>query len=220
MRRYELAQRFATNNRRHPTVRNYSKQLGTLCFTGVVLIVTISSVNPASAAAVIFHDGSLTPAASTTSTLFLGLERSPKQIPLQSLPSVSHPPSPRSPLLLVQTPTQSVPLSPTTLPPANFPMPQDGVVNVPPVNDSEAATPNASIPEAPPAALPSSDFPSDQTPAVRVPPLQPIPTETPTPITVSQPVEPPAKKVSPALGSSSVIEFGQPLPKVIVPTND
>ncbi|HEY9670221.1 MAG TPA: hypothetical protein V6D11_02165 [Waterburya sp.] len=220
MRRYELAQRFSTSNRRHPTLWHDSNQLGTLCCTGVLLIVTISSVNQASAAAALFHEGLLTPVASTTSIAFLGLERSQKQVQLQSLPLLSHPHRQRSPLVLVQTPTQSLPLSPTTLPPANFPIPQDGVVNVPPVNGSEAATPNASTPETPPATLPSSALPTDQTPAVRVPPLQPIPIETPTPITTSQPVEPPAKKVSPALGSSPVIEFGQPLPKAIVPTND
>lgn len=220
MRRYELAQRFSTSDRRHPTLWHDSYQRGTLCFTGVLLIVSISSANQASAAAALFNHGSLTPSASTTSALLLGLERSQKQVQLESLPLLSHPHRQRSPLLLVQTPTQSIPLSPTTLPPANFPTPQSGVVNVPPVNGSEATLQNTSTPETPPATLPSSALPTDQTPAVRVPPLQPIPTETITPVTPSQPIEPPAKKVSPALGSSSVIEFGQPLPKAIVPTNE
>lgn len=220
MGRYKLVKRFLTSDRRHPIVWNSLNQPGVPCFIGGVFIVAISSVSQTPTVATLFNDGQLAAVASQPSIFLLGLERSQKQVQIQSLPSASLPHRQRSPLLLVQTPTQSVPLSPTTLPPANFPMPQDGVVNVPPVNDSEAATPNASIPETPPATLPSSALPSDQTSSVRVPPLQSSPTETPTPITTSQPVEPPAKKVSPALGSSPVIEFGQPLPKAIVPTND
>ena len=220
MGRYELAQRFLTSDRRHPIVWHYSNQLGVLCFIGAVFIVAVSSVSQTPAVATLFNDGPLTPVASQPSIVLLGLERSPQQVQLQSIPSASHPHSQRLHLLLVQTLTQNVPLSPTTLPPANFPMPQNGVVNVPPVNGGDATMQDSSDPETPPATLPLPPFPTNRTPDVRVPPLEPISTETLTPAPTSQPVEPPAKKLSPALRSSPVIEFGQPLPKAIAPTSD
>jgi hypothetical protein len=100
-----------------------------------------------------------------------------------------------------------------TLPPANLPANQTSVVNVPLVNRPEASTAIAQTWTMPPATLPPAVFPTNQTPTVSVPPLQPIPTQTPTPVTTSQPLERASESVSPALSSSPVIEFGQPLPK-------
>lgn len=115
--------------------------------------------------------------------------------------------------LIAQTATEAAPMSPDSLPPANLPTNQTGVVNAPPVNRPEASTPVLPTTAMPPATLPPTVFSTNQTPAVSVPSLQPIPEQTPTPVTTSPPLDRQPESVSPALSSSSVVEFGQPLPK-------
>lgn len=91
---------------------------------------------------------------------------------------------------------------------------QGGVVDVASVNNRlEASILIAQTPTTIPATLPPAVLPTNQTPTVSVPPLQPIPSQTPTPVTTFQPLERSPERVSPAVSSSPVIEFGQPLPK-------
>lgn len=91
---------------------------------------------------------------------------------------------------------------------------QGGVVDVASVNNRlEASILIAQTPTTIPATLPPAVLPANQTPTVSVPPLQPIPSQTPTPVTTFQPLERSPESVSPAVSSSPVIEFGQPLPK-------
>ena len=89
---------------------------------------------------------------------------------------------------------------------------QGGVVDVP-SNRLEASILIAQTPTTIPATLPATVLPANQTPTVSVPPLQPTPSQTPTPVTTFQPLERSPESVSPAVSSSPVIEFGQPLPK-------
>lgn len=221
----KLTQGFWISSRQNLAAWNRQKKLLTLSFTSAVMIVAISSMGKASATAALLTDGRFAPA-----DLQYGWERSPEQVQflrsrvaqrqrqspeqVQFLGSLSTADNSRPRrFLLVQTPTTSVPLVPTTLPPANLPIQQNDVVTVPPVNRKEASIPSSATVTISPTTLPPPAFSTNQTPSVSVPPLPPIPTQTPTPDKTSNPVTPPAEKVTPTLSSSPAIEFGQPLPK-------
>lgn len=94
------------------------------------------------------------------------------------------------------------------LPPASFPMPQMPSVKVPPLNGSQGATVNSTIP----INLPPADLPTNPVPTVRVPSLQTGTTNPPIQVPATTRVPPRRVTVS-TPASSLVIEFGQPLPK-------
>jgi len=191
MKRDELTQGFGISGSQHLATWNQQKKLRTLNFTSAVMILAISSVGNSSSAAASYTDGRFAPAESEPC-----LKRSPQQVQFLQLPVAQHQrrlpkrqrqrrslsaadKSRKHRSLLVQTPTTSVPLFPTALPPANHPIQQNGVVTVPPVHHPEASMPSSSTLTIPPATLPPPAFSTNQTPAVSVPPLQPIPTQTP-----------------------------------------
>ncbi len=109
--------------------------------------------------------------------------------------------------LIAQSPATAIPQSPESLPPAIVPIDPGGVVNVPAVNRPEVV-----VPTTPPATQPSTGMPTNQIPTVTVPSLQTPSPQTPTPDTTSQPIEESLEGGSPAPSSSSIVEFGQPLP--------
>lgn len=217
MGRDELARGFWSSRRRYLAAWNRYEKLGTLSFTGAVMIIVISSADNAPAVAVLLTDWRGEEQNTQIDWKRCALTRptllTREHMPLQRLRSPTGENSKLLHPLLAQTPRTGVPVSPTTLPPANFPIQQNRGVNVPPVNRPEASRSSTPTPATPPATLPPAIFPSDRIPAVSVPPLQPIPSPTPTPITTSQPVNPLPERVSPAHRSSPAIEFGQPLPK-------
>jgi len=94
--------------------------------------------------------------------------------------------------LIGRTSTASVLLArkpPTTLPPATFMTSQTSVVKVPPLNFTESLTSSEQVS----AMLPPASFRTNKLPTVGVPTLQ-------------------ATRKAPAPATTSVIEFGQPLP--------
>lgn len=121
----------------------------------------------------------------------------PQQIQLQSLGNrvVLRP-------FVTRVTTSADPQAATTLPPATFPGNQLGRVQVPPLNPS--TTPASTV--VPVTNLPPAIFPSNSSVSVRVPPLQSAPAVTPAPIS-------PPVRTSRLPTPSTVIEFGQPLPK-------
>jgi len=103
--------------------------------------------------------------------------------------------------------------STTALPPASFPMPQMPSVKVPPLNGSQGASVNSTIPATTLMNLPPADLPTNPVPTVRVPSLQTGTTNLP--IQVPATTRVPSRPVTVSTPASElVIEFGQPLPKI------
>lgn len=116
--------------------------------------------------------------------------------------------------LIVQMPTPDVLASPDSLPPANLPINQGGVVKVPPVKRPEAILPSTGTPTTPPATVPPPNFPTTQIPTLNVPTLESTSAQTPAPLNTSKPLEGSFRRISPAINPVPVIDFGQPLPKI------
>jgi hypothetical protein len=185
--RDELGQGFLTNGRRLVTAWYHYQRIGSLTFLGAMMVVAISPVEKALPYGIA---GLRSPAPTLHTFTALSTDRQFEPVP-----------------------TMVVQAFPDILPPVNLPINQGGVVNVPPVNRPQVWPATVPTLETPPAVLPPTVFSTNQTPTVSVPPLQPLPTQTPTPVTTSQPLERLPESGSPAIISSPVIEFGQPLPK-------
>lgn len=192
----------------------YSLQkLGILSVTGAAIIVTMPLVSKTPANATLLKDKQVVDVKAQQRFLPVAGKRSLKSVKLQRLGSATTKPDRLLPSLLVQRSNIEVPLPANRLPPTNISLPQHkGVVSVPPLTPPEVFIPSPATAATSPV-LPPPLFPSTQTPTVSVPPLQSIFTQTPTPATTSQSVEPLSENLSPPVSSSPIIEFGQPLPK-------
>lgn len=183
-----------TSSRRQIAPWHRVQQLGTSSFVGILMFVTSSWAIEVPSVAATSTNWQLTSADSLPDSLL------PQETSRYTIKSDAS-------RLVVDLPN--------ALPPSYFPVSPGGVVNVPPVQRPERSIPSLPSSTIPPVTLPTTVFPTNQTPSVSVPSLQPIPRRSRTPGTTSQPLERSVETIPPDRDSSSVIEFGQPLPRTI-----